>query len=129
MALTPLEIAPWVNDQFTDDNGNPLSGGTVETYVAGTLTPLQTYTDVDGVVPHANPIILGADGRAPSLIYLLPRGYKFVVRKSDNTVVHTPNNVQNVGQVFAATFGNVLSEGSKDVTSGYQILDSELFAR
>lgn len=125
MSLYALELIPWVNEQFTDDDGNPLSGGKVETYIAGTLTPLQTYTDVAGVTPHANPIVLNADGRAPSPIYLLPRGYKFIIRKSDNTVVETRDNVQNVGQVFAETFGNVLSGGSKDVTSGYTILDTD----
>jgi hypothetical protein len=49
--------------QFFDDNGNPLAGGKVYTYTAGTTTPKATYTDSGGLTPVSNPIILDASGR------------------------------------------------------------------
>lgn len=50
--------------QFFDQAGNPLAGGKVYTYAAGTSTPLATYTDRGGTTPNANPVILDASGRA-----------------------------------------------------------------
>jgi hypothetical protein len=57
----PLQ-APYA--QFFDSNGDPLSGGKVYTYIAGTTTPKATYTDAGGLTPAANPIILDSSGRA-----------------------------------------------------------------
>jgi len=52
--------------QFFKNDGTPNAGGTVETYVAGSSTPLATYQDSGLVTPHANPITLDAYGRPPS---------------------------------------------------------------
>jgi hypothetical protein len=38
--------------QFFDANGNPLVGGKLFTYAAGTTTPLATYTDSTGLTPN-----------------------------------------------------------------------------
>ena len=43
--------------QFFDNNGNPLVGGKLYTYAAGTTTPLATYTDASSGTPNTNPII------------------------------------------------------------------------
>lgn len=58
--LTPL------TGQFFDNNGNPLNGGLVYSYVAGTSfgTPLATYTNATGSIPAANPVVLNSAGRA-----------------------------------------------------------------
>lgn len=40
----------------------PASGYKIGTFVAGTTTPLTTYTDSTGGTPNANPILLGATG-------------------------------------------------------------------
>jgi len=50
--------------QFFDDNGDPLAGGKLYTYEAGTTTPLATYTDEGGGTANTNPVILDAAGRA-----------------------------------------------------------------
>lgn len=54
--LTPLK------HKFYDDAGNPLAGGLVYTYQAGTTVPLATYTDSTGLVAQTNPIVLDAKG-------------------------------------------------------------------
>ena len=56
--------------QFFDDSGNPLTGGKVYTYAAGTTTPAATYTTSAGTVANTNPIILDAAGRTPNEIWL-----------------------------------------------------------
>lgn len=50
--------------RFFDASGNPLAGGKVYTYEAGTLTPKATYTDFTAGTPNANPVILDAAGEA-----------------------------------------------------------------
>jgi hypothetical protein len=50
--------------QFFDNDGNPLSEGTVTTYVPNTSTLKTTYQDADGNVQNTNPIVLDAAGRA-----------------------------------------------------------------
>lgn len=49
--------------QFFDANGDPLVGGKLYSYAAGTTTPLATYTDSTGTIPNTNPIILDANGQ------------------------------------------------------------------
>ena len=54
--------SPW----FTgfDDNGNPLVGGKLYTYAAGTSNAQATYSDVSLSVANANPVVLDKIGRA-----------------------------------------------------------------
>jgi hypothetical protein len=47
---------------FYDSNGNPLSGGSVATYIPNTTTPKQTWQDSGETTPNSNPITLDADG-------------------------------------------------------------------
>jgi hypothetical protein len=50
--------------QLLDNNGRPIAGGCVFTYVSGTTTPLASYSDAAGMVLNANPVILDSAGRA-----------------------------------------------------------------
>jgi hypothetical protein len=128
MALYPGALIPWIEQRFLDADGAPLIGGKVWTYAAGTSTPLATYTDVD-LDPgsaHTNPIILDGEARPEDgPIFLAATGYKFVVMDADDVTQYTVDMIENVGQVFAGTFGNILAEGSKNVTSGYQVLTTD----
>lgn len=58
-ALTQL---PAGRLQFFDTNNNPLAGGTVETYIPGTFTLVDTYTDITGATVNTHPIVLDALG-------------------------------------------------------------------
>jgi hypothetical protein len=77
---------------FTDNDGNPLAGGKLYTYEAGTTTPKATYTAADGLTPNANPIILDASGRAT---LFLSGAYKFRLETSDNVLVEETDNVDS----------------------------------
>lgn len=109
----------------TDANGNPLSGGKLETYIAGTTTPLATYSDAALTTPHANPVILNAAGRAT--IYLSPTAYKFVLKDSLGNTIYTVDNVAATptfgsasdvtgvaGEALSARDAVILSDGSSD---------------
>jgi hypothetical protein len=86
--------------QFFDNNGNPLSGGKLYTYAAGTSTPLATYTSSTGNTAHTNPIILDSAGRVPGgEIWLSVPLYKFVLRTSTDVLIATYDNIGGIGAV------------------------------
>ncbi len=58
--------------------GQPLAGGLVYTYLAGTSTPQPTYQDAAGLVPNSNPIVLNSAGYAV-IYFTLGASYKLVV--------------------------------------------------
>lgn len=94
--LSPVGGAGW---QFFDNNGNPLTGGKLYTYAAGTTTPQTTYTTSAGNVAHANPIVLDAAGRVPgsSEVWLQFAPYKFVLKDSTGVTLGTWDNVSGLG--------------------------------
>lgn len=77
--------------QFFDANGNPLSGGKLYTYAAGTTTPLATYTDSSGGTPNTNPVIL--DSRGEANIWLGSAVYKFKLTTSADSEIWTVDNI------------------------------------
>ena len=77
---------------FTDDNGDPLAGGLLYTYDAGTTTPKATYTTAAGDVAQTNPVVLDAYGRA---VLFLDGAYKFVLKDSEGNAI-TNGTTDNV---------------------------------
>jgi len=77
--------------QFLDADGNPLVGGKVYTYAAGTSTPLATYTDYGGATPNANPVILNSRGEAS--IWFGTAAYKLELYTAANVLIWTADNV------------------------------------
>jgi hypothetical protein len=89
--------------QFFDNNGNPLSGGKLYTYAAGTTTPQSTYTSSAGATLHTNPIVLDAAGRVPgsSEIWLADSAiYKFVLKTSNDVLLATWDQITGVNSNF-----------------------------
>lgn len=84
-----------VAGQFFDNNGNPLTGGKIYTYAAGTTTPLVTYITSLGTTPHTNPIILDAAGRVPGGEIWLTDGlqYKFIIKTSTDVQIGSYDNI------------------------------------
>lgn len=85
--------------QFFDNNGNPLTGGKLYSYAAGTTTPQTTYTTSAGNVAHTNPIILDSAGRVPSggEIWLTFASYKFILHTSADVLIATYDNIRGNG--------------------------------
>jgi hypothetical protein len=93
--LSPIGGAGW---QFFDNSGNPLTGGKLYTYAAGTTTPQATYTTSAGNVAHTNPIILDAAGRVPSgEIWLTFASYKFILHTSADVLIASYDNIRGNG--------------------------------
>ena len=95
-----LSLFAGVGAQFLDNNGVILSGGQIYTYVAGTTTPLITYTTNLGTVAQPNPIILDSSGRIPGgeLWLTTGYGYKFVTKDANNVLIGTYDNVPSSEQ-------------------------------
>lgn len=94
-------LSPSPKLQFFDANGNPLAGGKLYTYAAGTTTPLATYTDSSASTPNANPIILDIRGEAN--VWLASSSYKFKLTTSANVEIWTIDNIDSLSSLSAAS--------------------------
>lgn len=91
VSLSPLGGAGW---QFFTDNGVPLVGGLIYTYLAGTTTPAATYTSSTGLTANSNPIVLNAAGRPPYEIWLDGiNSYKLVLKTSAGVQIWVMDNI------------------------------------
>lgn len=84
-------LSPLPKMQFFDANGDPLVGGKLYTYAAGTTTPLATYTSSSGAVSNANPIIL--DSRGEANVWLAFSAYKFKLTTAADVEIWTVDNI------------------------------------
>ena len=99
-----------VGSQFFDDNGNVLSGGLVYTYAAGTTTPLTTYNDSAGLVPHPNPVVLDAAGRIPSggvMWVTAELDYDYIVKTFLGVTVATYQDINNPGGALTTAVADI----------------------
>ena len=102
--LSPFAGAGW---QFFSNTGQPLSGGQIYSYTAGTSSPLATYTSISGNIANTNPIVLDANGRVPNEIWLgVGSAYKFALFDSSNVQIGTYDNISGTptGQNIVTTF-------------------------
>lgn len=91
-----------VAGQLFNDNGDPLAGGKIYTYLAGSSTNAATYTTSIGNIAHSNPIILDGAGRVPTGEIWLTSGitYKFVVKDSADNLIGTYDNLVGINSNF-----------------------------
>lgn len=71
--------------QYCDANGVPMAGGTIDTFIPGTDTPKDTWSDMAGTALNTNPIVLDAAGRA--LIYG-DGEYRFVLKDAAGNLIY-----------------------------------------
>lgn len=95
-----MNLAPLPVEKFFGNDGRPLNGGLLFTYVAATTTKIATYTDSTGGTPNTNPIVLNFRGEAN--IWLDPLlVYKFVLSPPGDTDPPT-NPIWTVDNITAA---------------------------
>lgn len=87
-----FNLSPVLRQRFFDANGNPLAGGKIYTYQAGTSTPQATYTDSTGATPNANPVVLDSNGYAP-IWFNTAFSYKVIVKDSSDVTIFTEDNI------------------------------------
>lgn len=110
-------LAPFGFWQSLDNNGDPLSGGLLYTYEAGTSTNKVTYTTPDEATANANPIVLDAAGRAD--IWLDSGAYKFELRDSADVLIKTVDNiVGEASNVFGGTWQEITT--NTNITTAFE---------
>lgn len=106
--------------QFFDSNGDPLAGGLLYTYNAGTSTPVSTYTSRSGSAYNTNPIVLDSAGRTPAEIWL--EGgvlYKFVLKDSTFVQVGSYDNIPAVND--PTTTNNLITVAGTNALTGLAV--------
>lgn len=111
--LTPNPVM-----QFFDANGNPLVGGKLFTYAAGTTTPQATFTDYGGGTANTNPVILNSRGEAA--IWCGNNRYYMVLKDADDVEIWTADNVNGANGPTLA----VLAAGNGATLIGYTPTDT-----
>lgn len=128
MALGTFAPQPaWVG---LDNDGNPISGGLVYTYLSGTTTPATTYTDVALTTANPNPVVLDSAGRA-TIILSPGASYKFILKDAADVTVWSRDGISAVpasssnldisgvaGEALTAGQTVYLSDGSGSLTAG-----------
>lgn len=105
-------LAPFPKYAFLDNNGRPLIGGQLFTYIAGTTTKIATYTDSTGGVSNTNPIVL--DYRGEANVWLDPTlTYKFTLAPPGDTdpptrPIWTVDQVSGLGGLTQQIIGQLL---------------------
>lgn len=116
---------PNIKTTYFDQNGDPLSGGSVFTYVAGTTVPAATFTTTAGLIQNTNPVILDASGSAD--IYLSANiNYKFVVYDRDGVLIDRVEpvfgsaeaSIKSVTQ-FGAVGNGIADDTGAFISAGY----------
>lgn len=124
MAFLPGSYGgPQFNQQFFDDDGHPVSLGSLTFLVTGTVTPKDTYTTSERTTANANPLSLDAAGRCT--FFLTSGGYDVVLKDANGTSIKTFLGVEDIGLTFLEGLGNTFAEGARNVTSPYSVLDTD----
>lgn len=92
---TFFEIIP-AFQQFVDSSGNPISGGTIETFAAGTSTPKVTYRESDGATSNGSSITLDSNGNTPYGVWGTTGAYKIVLKNALGSTIRTRDNVVGI---------------------------------
>lgn len=85
-------LSPAPKLQFFDNNGDPLVGGLLYTYAAGTTTPLATFVDYTGLTANTNPVVLNSRGEAN--VWLSSQKYKFILKSSTGVEIWTVDQIE-----------------------------------
>ena len=120
--------SPFIGGLFQglDSSGNPLSGGLLYTYAAGTLTDQATYTTAALSVANANPVVLNSSG-FPTSGGVWPNHlltYRYVLKTSAGVTVYDVDNVSDVIDVYRVSVKDprygAVGNGSTDDTDAIQ---------
>ena len=118
MAYVPLTKIP---QQFFDNLGNPLVGGTLYAYLAGTSTATNMFSDNAGTVAGTS-VVLDSRGE-PTTFKLIwidsTKNYKFVLKDSTGTTIWTIDNISG-DDTADASMVTFIQTGSSAVATTVQ---------
>lgn len=109
-----------------DAGGDPLVGGFLHSYAAGTLTPLATYVDQAGITTNTNPVELDSTGSAN--VWFGSSAYKLVLKTATGSSLWSVDNYQpdsgaillrsDLASTASAALGDALVGFKQSDTSG-----------
>lgn len=111
--MPTTQLSPLPVQRFFDNNNNPLVGGQLYTYIAGTSTLQATYTDSTGGTPNTNPVVLNSRGEA-NVWMTVGQSYKFVLQDASSNIIWTVDNISG-----PATSGRLLNIQTFTTTGTY----------
>jgi len=97
-----------------DVNGDPVSGGKLYTYAAGTTTAQTTYSNVNLTVANANPVVLDSAGRA-TVFVTSGSSFKYVLKTSADVELWSADNIGAVPKSTATL--DVTVTAGEDLTA------------
>jgi len=104
---------------FVDANGDPLEGGTVEFYIAGTSTSVDVYADKDLVTNLGNSVTL--DSRGIKFCFADGDNFlKIIVKDSDDVTLYTYDGLSYRGGLTDANLYYLL-DGSNALTGNMNV--------
>jgi hypothetical protein len=107
-----------------DDNGDPVSGAKLYTWLAGTSTPQAIFTDQALTTPHTNPAVANSAGRI--IAYLGAFNYKMELRDADDVTIWGPiDGVRDIAQIQFGELGQTLGTGTLAVGTNYTVLATD----
>lgn len=127
----PLCVTPVAVRKFTNADGSPMVGGTLNYFVTGTTTPLEVFADSDGNTSLGTIVDIGdlgypiTSGNAITSIYPPLGGYKEVLKDADGNTVYTADLIENVAETFLGTQANIQTQGTKSATGTYAVVGTD----
>lgn len=123
-ALTPV---PKI--QFFTANGEPLVGGKLYSYAAGTTTPLVTYTDQAGTSANTNPVIL--DSRGEASVWLGTGPYKLRLTSATDVDIWTVDDIysegaQSIQELLSASGSSLVGFIADGTGAAYRTVQAKL---
>lgn len=100
-----VQLMPVARQRFFDDNGVPLAGGLLYSYVAGTTIPQATYADSTGVSANTNPVVLDADGYCDVWL-TVGAAYKFILQDVNGVQQWSEDNITLADSAGVSVFGS-----------------------
>lgn len=116
LAYGQTQVAPFVNShvQFSNASGAaPCNGCLLDTFAAGTTTPLATYSESTGTTPNSNPVVLASDGSA--VVYMTNASYKLRLRTAAGATIWTQDQV--TWNNLATTLSSLTLTGNATINS------------
>lgn len=118
-------VLPVAFTTVVDANGKPVSGARLYTFVAGTETPLDTYSDQSLTTPFGEYVTSDAAGNFP-IVYLSTSLYKFRITKPDGTLIRPDIDGYEQGGDGGGGGGGVVSFPTQSITGNYAIVAADV---
>lgn len=99
-------LLPQPKQMFQDANWNPLIGGQIYTYAAGTLTPKATYQDAGLTISNTNPALANARGE----VVMFGAGpYRIILKDAPGNVIYDVDNIEGARSMIDTVIASLAS--------------------